>query len=130
MTKINEKSPAAETPSPDPSTASPLPRRALDEPVPAILYPRSLRDRKRSPLSPDQFRKVAARFRRLYGQPLYAAPEYQPQTEGAPDAREDRRPIVLKLYPVFFVLGCPTEGVISERDLPIGREIHEASQVS
>lgn len=100
--------------------------RLLDEPLPVILYPRSLRDRARSPLSPDRFRKVAARFRRLYGKPLYAVPEYQHQDEGAHGEQTDRRPIVLKLYPVFFLQSSAPEGLISEQDLPIDQEIHGA----
>lgn len=129
MGKLNETSPAKETPLPTPSTSRPY-GRALDEPLPAILYPRSLRDRKRLPLSPERFAKVAARFRRLYGQPLYAAPEYQPQTEGALDEQADHQPIVLKLRPVFFLSIRPQVGAMTELDLPIGREIHEVSQDS
>lgn len=130
--KINETSLSEEAPSSDPSTSHPSStgRRLLDEPLPLILYPRSLCDRKRSPMSPDRFRKVAARFRRLYGRPLYAVPEYQPQAGDAPGEQASRRPIVLKLYPVFFLFESAPEGVISELDLPTDREIHEALSVS
>jgi len=125
---INEKYPSIEAPSQYLSTSQPSSTgpRLLDEPLPVILYPRSLRDRTRSPLSPDRFRKVAARYRRLYGKPLYAVPEYQPHPEDVPGEQEDRLPILLKLYPVFFLQQSAPEGLISEQDLPIDSEIHEA----